>query len=395
VDNLSNSDEIDEDTEENGQISQIDLRCSVACTRAGYIVLALAAIGFSLLHPLKVQKIHEALGRYVVLRINLSAAMGKLEEEPCWKQVLKSQSANSIDQLPFGKLLDVQCAIEKDGILVRFPQPTSLSDKNNTSIEILKSQDKSTDHQQNLPPGPPIGFRIWASIQALDDIHASLVGLGDGKVLAMARQSTMGFNYSIYRWAALIRTTKAATSGRLTGQPVTLLSGDKAQADIDPNFVPDISEAEIKSSLTLADIRKLAKTEEPQLAELEKVMGDPSKVSIPLTSIPVTIPVASTLTEAGILFSLMYFWLFQQEAQASQTFPAPGTLFSALNRSVGSRFLFGVMILIPPGAAILVAWRSLPSYTYYQVNWSLAVGTLATALVIAMTSKVLHNKKQL
>lgn len=383
----------DEEEVDDGHISQIDLRCSVACTRAGYIVLALSAIGFSLLHPLDIVRVHEALGEYVVHRINLSAALEHLEEESCWQHLLKTKNNAGLEELPFGKLLDISCEFGKEGIRVNFPKEVHVADKNNASIG-MPNEPQKLQRQDDHPPGIPADLRISASIPALDEIKLSMTGLGDGKVLAVARQASVEFNYSIYRWAVLLRSLKATTREKIQGTPVILLGGGQSTDNVDPGYVPDLSTEDLKSFLTLADIRKLAKVEKPELPDFEKVAGGASKISIPLASIPVTTSFASTLIEAGLLFSLMYFWLFQQEAQASKNFPAPGTLFSALNRSVGSRSLFVLMILISLSCAVLIAWRSLPNYTYYKVNWAIAGCVVLVAFTVGWTSKVLKRRKR-
>lgn len=368
---------------------QVDHRCSVACTRAGYIALIFSAVGFSLLHPLYVQSVDEALGQYVALRINLSAALDELKDDACWNDLVKHAGNNSPEDLPLEKLFTVQCRYERNHTVAQFNTNAPPKNKATLSIEMPPKKTSEKTVPDTTPPGAPT-LSISSPLPAFENLENTMTELGNGKLLTMARKASPEFDYSIFRWASLRRKLGAATQGKFGGHQVVLLSGTSDASD--PNFVPDLSRDALKKTFTLSDIRKLAAYDQPMLDDLRKATMDrPSRVSIPMTPIPVTTQVAATLVEGGLLASLVYFWLFQQEAQSSKTFPFAGTLFSAFSRSRGSKILFGLMIATPAIASVLLALRSPTSYSSYAINWVMAAGIVLCAFAIAWTSRILRG----
>src|SRR5438105_517482 len=84
-------------------MTDFELRCSIACTRSGFLVLAFSCLGFWLLTPLSGQPGLEALGKYTVLRTNLKTHIEQLEKDPCWVSLQKG--GKTPEKMPLASLL--------------------------------------------------------------------------------------------------------------------------------------------------------------------------------------------------------------------------------------------------------------------------------------------------
>lgn len=375
-------------TEYGNDISPVDLRCSTACTRAGYLALICSALALALLTPLALETELNSLGQYVALRINLSDAVKKLEQDPCWQELSNKSAALDFDQTPFEKHLGLVCEYEGDGSKGHLSAPPPIPNQRNASIKMPDVQkDISKD---NLPPGKVTGFRVSlsSSIIPLEEIDRLMTELGDGVRLASIRSNFPRFNYAIYRWAMLrdqMRSRNIVTLNN--GESV----GTRAPSTV-PNYVPDYTPEEIHKLLTINNIRRLANMDQPDISDFERERGAVSAFSLPSVQLPVTSKIASTLVEAGILVALLYFWLYQQEAQQSRSFPAAGTLFGVLSRSVASRSLFVILVIVPPLAATFLALKSVTTYSYYYVNWIMATCSVVATIMIVWHSRLLFRK---
>jgi hypothetical protein len=64
--------------------SEIETRCSAACTRSGVAALLIAVFAVSLVGLLKQEKINQAVSKYYSLRLQLKTAIETLDQDPCW-----------------------------------------------------------------------------------------------------------------------------------------------------------------------------------------------------------------------------------------------------------------------------------------------------------------------
>jgi hypothetical protein len=241
------------------------------------------------------------------------------------------------------------------------------------------------------PPGPPSAPRIFgisSSITPLEEIEEIMIGLGDGKMLSQARKHFSPFNYSIYRWA-LLRHQMARTNVVTFTKAVVVIPTGEASSD--PTFIQDFLKDEIRNHLTVNNIRRLALYDPPGLSDFDREKGAITPFSLPSAQIPLTPTMASTLVEAGLILSLLYFWLYQQEAQSSKSFPAAGTLFGAISRSVGARILFVTLIAVPLVTAMFLAIKLPTDYSYFLLNYVLAGAVLIAAITVGLSSRLLRR----
>jgi hypothetical protein len=186
---------------------------------------------------------------------------------------------------------------------------------------------------------------------------------------------------SVYKWTTLLNQLifrNMSRRARLAGRPgdgvywggtrdlpLGLLLADQAQ-----------------NVLTLADVRRLADYELPDVNEVERIIAERGRVTLPTTAaMPLSLSTGVILVEFGLLLFLNYFSLFQQEAQRSERFPARGTLFAVFSRTRASRTLLVSYICIPATAAILLA-RWSPGSTAVKV----ATEVIAVLVLIVCVS---------
>jgi hypothetical protein len=94
------------------------------------------------------------------------------------------------------------------------------------------------------------------------------------------------------------------------------------------------------------------------------------------------------LIEVALLLLTAYFWIWYREARVSPNFPVSGTLFGALARSASSRFMFSLLILLPPIAAALVALRTV-WLSYWNVFFAILV--IIVAFLINRQGKLISG----
>jgi hypothetical protein len=137
------------------------------------------------------------------------------------------------------------------------------------------------------------------------------------------------------------------------------------------------------SKLTLPQVEELVNVNLPDISEAERLLP-----SFTLPSIGVSLDITSTtlFVEIGLLLLSSYFWIWYREARLSPNFPASGTLFGALARSASSRFMFSLLIALPPIAAALVALRTV-GLSYWNVF--LAILVTIVALLIERQGKLI------
>ena len=112
----------------------------------------------------------------------------------------------------------------------------------------------------------------------------------------------------------------------------------------------------------------------PEISETERLLKERT-FTFPSIGVPLDITSATLLVEIGLLLLTSYFWIWYREARVSPNFPASATLFGALARSVSSRFIFSLLIALPPTAAALVALR-----TVWISYWNMFFAILVTVV---------------
>jgi hypothetical protein len=360
---------MDTEQEDPNRSLQLDFRCSNSCTRAGLTALLFAALAFAMLWPLEKAKQFDALGKYASLRLELKDSLDQLGGEPCWKVLLKTEG-DKVLNWTLSKLMEFRCGrppAPKEG------KPDKPPPSGSQKEEILEKP-RSNSKGDEIAPETPTGFMVWSesTIWEFDRIADILSELGNGELLKLARSYSHRFDRSIYRWEMLRYRILQENRG---GPPVSTPPSKSRGKD------PDRSREEQIKYFRLENLRRLGDYELPELGEIEPLLKELSHFSLPSLGMPVGLIAATHFIELGLVFMLVYFWVFQREAKLSRNYPAPGTLFGAFKRTFISRNMFKVFIALPAVAATLLAIESF-SYTYW--NTVFAVFVVGFSIIIAL-----------
>ncbi len=371
------------ETKENNQPSQLDIRCSNSCARAGLTILLFSALAFAMLSPLEKGKQLEAFGDYVTLRLELKGILDQLEADPCWK-VLISREGNQVTSWVLSRLMEIYCEVPP----ITKPKLTDPSTPSEFQKEKKAEKNSTNLKQDKTPPAPPtlsdipavpkllsISFPMW-QFNRIADI---LTTLGDGKLLYLARSYSYQYNWLIYRWEVL-RSKMILDKSEIpviTGPPEKMLKG-----------ISTIPREKLIKNLTLDNIKELSNYELPELSGLESNVKELTHFNLLSMGIPVGLISATFFIELGLIFSLAYFWLFQHEAKLSKNYPAPGTLFGVFQRTFISRNMFTAFMTLPAISSTLLAIKTFP-YTY----WTAVCVFFVVVFSITIARNWLHGMK--
>ncbi len=356
------------ETKENNQSSELDVRCSNPCTRAGFAVLLFTTLAFAILGPLDTAKRLEALGKYFTLRMELKDALDELEGDPCWKNLVSAEG-DKVSNWTLSKLIEFRCPSAPPSEKKRSDPPKTQLHRQENS-EIKPQTDKKQDE---TPPAQVQGFsvEIVLNLWEFEKIANALTELGNSETIRLARSYSYRFDRSIYRWEMLRhRILKRIREALRT-------SGPPSKSSVKP---PNTSLEEEIKYLTFEDIRRLANYEQPELGELEPHIKELSQFNLPSLGIPLGLIMATRIIESALLFFFAYFWLFQREAMLSKNYPATGTLFGVFQRTFISRNMFKVFMALPSVVAVLLGIKSI-AYTYWNIVLGIFVFGFCVAIV--------------
>ena len=345
------------ETEENNQSSQLDVRCSSSCTRAGLTILLFSALAIAMLLPLEKVKQFNALADYVYFRYQLKDTLDQLEAEPCWK-VFITKEGNQVSSWLLSVLLEIYFEPpQTDKPKIIYPSTLNKSQENKKTQKNFQNLERD-----KIPPAPPtlrISYKLW-HFQRIAEI---LTDLGSAKLLTLARSYSPRFSISIYRWE-ILRKRMISNNRKI---PVISRPPEKKLKE-----EPSIPREELTKYLTLDDIRDLSNYELLELSDIDPLRRELSYFNLPSLGMPVETFSATYFIQLGLIFSLAYFWLFQYEAKLSKNYPAPGTLFGVFQRTYISQNMFKVFVALPAISSALLAIKTLP-YTYWNAAFTVFV----------------------
>lgn len=352
--------------------TKVDLAASEACSRAGGFVLLLSVALLSVIPFWRARQDKVALGRYISLRLSLETAVDLLDQNVYWQKYKLSNF--SAESMPLSQLIEVR--VEGDS----------------TETNILKPRSKTTlkAGQQNAKvstaPTPPTLLRIIvsSSINEIEQITKSLVELDDAALLTKSRSISPFYNAGIYRWAL--------KRNSLVSRNIDLRSCQASAAQEPRNalpleyYVPRLGREMLLKCLTLSNIRDLAHFEVPSIPDTTKFgsRGEGDEVDISPGSFPKDLFWASLLSQAVMIFVIIYFNSFVREAVTSANFPSPGTLFGAFSRSPWTLAAFGLILWLPFLASTAVA--------YLSSRWQLTICTALIGCVLTSTTIILARQ---
>ncbi|HEY1266713.1 MAG TPA: hypothetical protein VGH16_05615 [Candidatus Binatia bacterium] len=310
------------------QAQEFDIRCSNACTKAGAAALLLSAVALGMLQPLTKSQQLDAVTKYYSGRLALHDAINRLDKDPNWLLLLKDEK------------LGRQAAKEwtLDTILKYKVHPEGRPGL------ITKSKEEFLGEGVSM-------LASGMTLQAPRDIEFELTLLGDGSLLSHARGFSNQINRSIYRWTYLRTMIVLFSKGKRQTEIVTHFPDEKTA------YVPSVTRDDLLA-LTIPEIIELASYEPVEETKLDALVRDDATLTLPSVGIPFNIIPAASLVEMALLLTSIYFWLYLREAKTSDNFPPSGTLFGVFSRSAPSRLVFRLLLLAPPVAAALLAYKT-------------------------------------
>jgi hypothetical protein len=340
----------------------LDTRCSEACTRAGTFALLLSAIAISLLSPLVAEYRRTALQNYIGLRVALKGEVDHISANPCWLKLSEQLGGMHVTKtLTLTELGKYQCKEQSrpDGTEPELSVQASATTPQKRAYLTWDLPEPQT--KKGLPPNPVRNLRIISeySLPHLNPITKILTQLDENLDVNAARQFSLKFNNSIDRWTTKLYRMESRNAS-----------------------------SEYPSAFTLVDIEELSNFELPDAVAYEELrLGQPT-IQTPGISYQVQLEAGSVLLEIAVLLTVIYFWIFYEEARVSSTFPAPGSLFAAFGRRPASRLLFYILIAVPGICSLILAiWLSVYSSSpYMKLTLVPALLTICLTLAILKSS---------
>jgi len=340
---------------------------SATCTRSGAFALLLSVALFTMVPSWVHRGEQLALVEYVTLRLSLAGAIEMLDGSINWKIYLASNP--EAESKTVAELLKVQVRSA--------PSPPVKSAASEASAAVPR-------RAPGYRPAPPTNFQISAisPIEAIPQIADLLVKLDDSQLLTKSRNVSIFYNYSIYRWAIKRETLASrnmASSGGVLGE-------SPPDASAPANFVPPWGRELLLNNLTIKDVRQLASYELPQLSDTTSIgVTGEREIDVSPGSLPRTLFAATLCAESLLLFVIIFFGAFAREAASSESFPVPGTVFSAFAKSRWTLGVFATALCVPMVASsgVLLVSR----------NWEFLLLSVLICCAVCWTFYVLQQKR--
>lgn len=345
--------------------SQVDIRCSSACSRAAVTALLLSAIAISIIQPINEMKALTALSKYISLRDMLKIEIEELQTDPCFISLNNNIGKEKIKKFSLSKLLDYKCSssdlsgkIDGNSKLGSEKKEAAFAPKTSSTVVSKKA------------PQAPSSLSLIYQIPKVVEISEIIYELGNHEVIKLARSTSYKFNRDIYQWEVL--------RYRMLNNNMRLIPADnqksiELQTEDRTRFN---KEALLIKYLNLNDVIQLAEYKLPDSNDLQVLLRDRVSFKLPSLDQPIGLTFAIILIEIGLALSVFYFWMYQREAQRSDSYPAIGTLFCVLSRSILTRLLFLLLTIVPPIASILLAIYS----------WSVSYFSIIIAILVSVCS---------
>jgi hypothetical protein len=171
-------------------------------------------------------------------------------------------------------------------------------------------------------------------------------------MLTRARRYSFQYDQSVFRWTIL--RYHLILEGYTKGKQTPLGESKEMQR----GQVPSVSRNDLVNYLTFQTLSDLINYEVPNRTEADHLVREQASIVLPSVGFSIPLAAAATFVEISLVLLAIYFWLFYREARRSDQYPASATLFGVFARTTLSRSVFALLLLLPPSAAVLLAWRS-------------------------------------
>lgn len=339
--------------------SEIDARCSAACTRVATLALALSMFSIAMYGPISSHDNRLDLGRYVLLRDRLSDQLEFLFNGQCWDHLRRSEQIDSVEKKwSIQDLIDYQC----NGATSTSPTiETEAKPQTDTEMASVSNEDPVP-----RPSRPVLNLQILSSLKGVRELGDTLIELADDELIDQARSTSYIFDRSIYRWDVMRRQMLYANmdGAMLTNPELKIHMEDQS------NWF---------QFLTLDDVRSIAKFEAIDSDSVIKYIRETGQLTLYGSGQRFGVRQATWFLQATLAICAIYFWVFYRESRSSPNYPAEGTLFGAFRRTRTSRIIFFILTLMPAAAGTVLAIYSL---SLSLVNLVIASFTVAFSFPI-------------
>ena len=338
-----------------GQSSESDFKrhsaASAACTKAATFALLIALAQATLVWPWLGAKDDEAAYRYFGARLNLRAAVEGLPAAPAWQSYeLDNPSADDQTLEMLSQAVHYQPPKSKS--------PTPLDPNPWGSMTQTKPGEIATT-ETIAAPSPPTSLSVGAPIGEIGEIVGYLLELDDLAMLIAAARSSNSLAASTGRWNRLRMNLVNQGTVRASGPNAAVVFVPEAIAPSDVSPSP-MGKGLLLSSLRLKDVRELAKFELPEVSSprVREAQGGMQVEIFSPGALPKSLGPATAISQCLLFAALTYFGAFARDASRTRGFPMPGTLFGVFAASSGTRCVFGLLLVAPSIAAIVVVAAS-------------------------------------
>lgn len=358
----------------------LDIRCSSACARAAITALILSAIALSMIQPIKELLALNALVKYTFLREQLRIELDELENDFNWKSLQDSKfGIQAVMEWSIAKLLEYEC--KDPPTEPKEKSTTETPDINQTKLKEKKPIISIPDDVPPSAPSVPKGFGVVRRLYNIRKISSILFELGNLEMIRLARSASYMSNIQIYNWELLRYRILQENTGLIpVGKGISTFRSDQSP----PKFYTEdrtyFNRDTLLEYLTLHNVRELSNYRFPDTKDLDLSIRDRAKFILPSLKQPIAFTSAIIFIEFGIALSVLYFWVYQREAQSSNTYPAPGTMFGVFSRTYLTKLIFLILSVLPLAASVLLAIYATP-LTYISIVFAVLVSIFSVLIV--------------
>lgn len=333
---------------ENEEIEAIQVRCHSNCLRSALTALIFSSIIFSIISPLERIKEFGFLKKYYENRYLLNVILQDLEGNLCWSSFANTEEGKTaIKQWPLEKFLEWDC---------RYPLEIQVNKQPEKKIS-SKVSSKIIDTQNIIAPKAPEAIRVSQRLWQFRVIPKLIADLYKTPNLDRAREFSWEFYGPIRRWENLVQ--KIFSTKNPKGWGIHAWKSKFIKEDIilaETSFI--ITRDSVLKYLTMNDIKTISEYEMPNLKLLESKSLEMNKITLPSFGSEFTIISGSFLILLVICIVMLYFFVFQLEAQRWPKFPLKGTIFSITHKNIFYMSIFMLIMTIPAIASTLLAYKS-------------------------------------
>jgi len=288
-----------EDEDKGKRQNDVQVRCALACVRAGLAILIFSAFAFSIVGPIEKMKEFASLKEYFEDRFLLQGLLDDLNTDLYW---------NAFIQTPEGAEVAEHWTLDRLAKRTfEFPIYRPEGKKQNEKTVDRKTPETTT----GIPtPAPPTNIRMVGTLWQLESMGNVIEKLFSPEFLNHARQFSWQFYGPIRRWDRFISCVMMANCNGLPFGFLAWHSKFFKRKIVEPIF--SFKKDDMMRYLTLPDLKKISEYEMPKLQDLESMNKEIDRLLLPNFGGQLSMLLGSFLIQSVICICLLYFFLFQK-----------------------------------------------------------------------------------